>query len=143
MPTITRFEDIQAWQTARALTRLIYKITSQGEFNKDLGLRDQIRRAAVSILSNIAEGFESTSQRQFIRYLGLAKASAGEFRAQLYVAIDIHYIDQSQYTALYELADKCSRQIANFIKYLEANPEIRQVREDSIEYEVDINMLKR
>jgi four helix bundle protein len=83
LPTITRFEDIQAWQTARTLTQALYRLSNQGSFARDFGLRDQMRRAAVSILSNIAEGFESDTQAQFIRYLGLAKASAGELRRRI------------------------------------------------------------
>ena len=89
MPTITRFEEIEAWQTARELTRLIYEYTEDGKFARDFGLKDQIRRASVSIMSNIAEGFESQTQAQFIRYLGIAKASAGEVRSQLYVVRDL------------------------------------------------------
>lgn len=80
MPTIERFEDIRAWQTARALTRQIYAVSARGAFARDFGLRDQMRRAAVSILSNIAEGFESGTRPQFVRYLALAKGSAGERR---------------------------------------------------------------
>lgn len=78
MPTISRFEEIEAWKTARELTNLIYKFSSQGEISRDFGLRDQIRRASVSVMNNIAEGFESQTQAQFIRYLGIAKTSAGE-----------------------------------------------------------------
>jgi four helix bundle protein len=112
MTTITRFEDIEAWKTARELTVLIYRLTDQGAFARDFGLKDQIRRAAVSVMSNIAEGFESATQAQFIRYLGLAKASAGEVRSQLYVALDIHYLNDEQFRQALDLADKSSRQIA-------------------------------
>jgi len=118
LPTITRFEDIQAWQTARVLTQALYRLSNQGSFARDFGLRDQMRRAAVSILSNVAEGFESQTQAQFIRYLGFAKASAGELRAQLYVALDAGYLDRRQFDQLYDQADKCSRQLSNFIAYL-------------------------
>ncbi len=83
MATIRRFEDIRAWQTARQLTREVYEVTKHGAFARDYGLRNQMQRASVSIMSNIAEGFESGTQGQFIRYLGHAKASAGEVRAQL------------------------------------------------------------
>ncbi|MDO9348096.1 MAG: four helix bundle protein, partial [Anaerolineales bacterium] len=77
MSTIKHFEDIEAWKTARQLTLLIYRLTEQGAFAKDYGLKDQIRRAAVSVMSTIAEGFESQTQALFVRYLGHAKASAG------------------------------------------------------------------
>lgn len=92
MAGITRFEEIEAWKTARKLTNLIYKLGNQTGFNRDFGLRDQIRRASVSVMSNIAEGFESRTDVQFINFLGMAKASAGEARAQLYVALDQQYI---------------------------------------------------
>ncbi|MEW6028330.1 MAG: four helix bundle protein [Chloroflexota bacterium] len=80
-PTIKRFEEIEAWQTARELARRVYSLTDEGKFSRDFGLKDQIRRASVSVMSNIAEGFESQTQSQFIRYLGVAKASAGEVRS--------------------------------------------------------------
>lgn len=136
MSTIMRFEDIQAWQTARELTRLVYRLSDQGKFAKDFGLRDQIRRAAVSVMSNIAEGFESASQAQFIRYLGMAKGSAAEVRSQAYVALDLEYISQDESKELLDLADKNIRQIARFIIYLEAHPESRRIREEMAEYDV-------
>jgi len=136
MPTITRFEEIEAWQTARELTKLIYSLTEEGKFSRDFGLKDQIRRASVSVMSNISEGFESQTQAQFIRYLGLAKASAGEVRSQLYVCKDLEYISQDQFTKSFATAEKASRQIARFIAYLEAHPQSQRVREDSAEYEV-------
>jgi len=137
MSAITRFEEIQAWQTARQLTNLIYVLTGHPAFAKDFGLKDQIRRAAVSVMSNIAEGYESRTDTQFINYLGNARASAGESRAQLYIALDQKYISSEQFQSAYELADKTSRQIANFIKYLEANPRPRRVGEESAEYNTE------
>ncbi len=118
MARITRFEEIEAWQTARELTRRIYELTNAGQFAWDFGLRDQMRRASVSIMSNIAEGFESRTPALFVEYLGRAKASAGELRAQLYVAQDVGYLDQSQYEQMHELVDKCSRQLSKFMTYL-------------------------
>jgi four helix bundle protein len=79
-----------------------------------------MRRASVSIMSNIAEGFESRTKRMFIEYLGRAKASAGEVRAQSYIALDVGYLNQSQFHEVFDLADKCSRQISRFITYLES-----------------------
>lgn len=134
MTTIVRFEDIEAWQTARELTRQVYDMTRQGEFARDFGLRDQMRRASVSIMSNIAEGFESRTQSLFIDYLGRAKASAGELRAQVYVAKDIKYLDQIEFSQLFESCDKCSRQIARFIQYLAQKP--NAIREEGIDYNV-------
>lgn len=136
MPTITRFEEIDAWQTARELTKLIYIFTDEVKFARDFGLKDQIRRASVSIMSNIAEGFESQTQAQFIRYLGIAKASAGEVRSQLYVSRDLNYVTEEQFSNGFRMAEKNSRQIARFIAYLETHPQSQKLREDSAEYEV-------
>jgi four helix bundle protein len=136
MPTITRFEDIEAWKTARELTRMVYALTDQGHFAKDFGLKNQIQRAAVSVMSNIAEGFESRTQAQFLEYLGRAKASAGEVRCQLYVAIDLRYLTQEKFEQVFDLADKSARQVARFMSYLETNPQSRHVRDEDVEYEV-------
>jgi four helix bundle protein len=134
MPTIIKFEEIEAWQTARELTRMVYEHTRKGEFARDVGLSDQMRRASVSIMSNIAEGFESRTKPLFNDYLGRAKASAGELRAQSYVAKDIGYLNQSEFLQLFELCDICSRQIARFMKYLAQQP--KSVREEGIYYDV-------
>jgi len=136
MPTITRFEEIEAWQTSRELTKLIYSLTEEGKFSRDFGLKDQIRRASVSVISNISEGFESQTQAQFIRYLGLAKASAGEVCSQLYVSRDLDYITHEKFTKVFAMAEKASRQTARFISYLETHPQSQKFREDSAEYEV-------
>jgi four helix bundle protein len=120
MGTITRFEEIEAWQVARVLTQRIYAITGEGAFSRDFGLRDQMRRASVSIMSNIAEGFESRTQTLFIDFLGHAKASVGELRAQTYVASDAGYLTQKEFDEVFDLADKCSRQISRFMTYLKS-----------------------
>ena len=119
MPTIVRFEDMEAWQTSRELTGLIYDITNDKAFAKDFGLCNQMRRASVSIMSNIAEGFESRTNLLFNDYLGRAKGSAGELRAQVYVANDIGYLDEGDFSRLIALCEKCSRQIRRFMQYLE------------------------
>ena len=134
MPTIIKFEEIEAWQTARELTRVVYELTRKVEFSRDVGLCDQMRRASVSIMSNIAEGFESRTRPLFNDFLGRAKASAGELRAQSYVAKDIGYLNQSEFSQLFELCDKCSRQIARFMQYLAQQP--KSVRDDGIYYDV-------
>jgi four helix bundle protein len=151
MATIRRFEEIRAWQTARELTRRVYEISNQGAFARDFGLRNQMQRAAVSIMSNVAEspvlspveGSESDTQQQFIRFLGHAKASAGEVRAQLYVALDVGHIDEDQFRVLFDLAEKASRQLSGFISYLKNHPDRRQIRESTVEYEIDAGTLKR
>ena len=91
---IERFEDFIAWQKARALAARIYRVSDEGKFAKDFGLKDQIRRAAVSIMSNIAEGFERGRSAEFHQFLSIAKASCAELRSQLYVALDAGYLDQ-------------------------------------------------
>jgi four helix bundle protein len=137
MSGITRFEEIQAWQTARELTSLVYGFTNQANFNRDFALRDQIRRAVISVMSNIAEGFESRTDVQFINYLGMARASAGEVRAQLYIASDQGYFTEVEFNETYGLAEKCARQIARFISYLETNPRPRRLSEEPSDYVVD------
>ncbi len=136
MSTTTRFEEIEAWKTARELTRMIYSLTDQGQFAKDFGLRNQIQRATVSVMSNIAEGFESRTQAQFLEYLGHSKASAGEVRCHLYIAMDLKYLTQEQFNQVFDLADKSSRQLARFMDYLETRPQSRYIRDEGPEYEV-------
>lgn len=138
MASITCFEEIKGWKTARQLTNIIYHLSEQGVFAKDYGLKDQIRRASVSIMSNIAEGFESRTDAQFINFLGHARGSAGEVRSQLYIALDLKYISQEEFAAVYELADKSSRQISRFINYLEIHPRERRLPKDSTEYTDDV-----
>ena len=118
-PLIRRFEDIEAWKKARELTRRVCAVTATGEFSRDYGLRDQIRRAAVSAMSNIAEGFERQSKIEFRRFLFVAKASAGEVRSQLYVALDLGYLDQPAFDEVFGLAEQTSCMIAGLIKYLD------------------------
>ena len=122
MATIQRFEDIEAWQQARELTQAIYKVSSGNEFGRDFGLRDQIRRACVSIMSNIAEGFERDGTGEFIQFLSIAKGSVGEVRAQLYVALDQNYVSQEVFDRLYAMTLHISRLVAGFIHYLRITP---------------------
>jgi four helix bundle protein len=112
MSTFQNFEDIEAWQKARELTKRVYDISDAGAFARDFGLRDQMRRAAVSVMSNIAEGFERSGTAEFVQFLSAAKGSAGEVRAQLYVALDRKYIDTSTFQELSQLAAKISRMIS-------------------------------
>jgi len=104
MTTIQEFEEIEAWQKARELTRAVYACSGVGAFAKDFALRDQIRRAAVSILSNIAEGFERGGSAEFSQFLAIAKGSAGEVEAQLYVALDQGYISRKKFDSIRALA---------------------------------------
>ncbi len=109
MGKIERFEDLIAWQKARQLTSVIYNMTRQGAFAKDFGLAGQIQRAAVSIMSNIAEGFERGGRREFHQFLSMAKASCAEVRSQLYVAYDIGYIDEAAFGQLIQQSEEVSR----------------------------------
>ena len=118
MARIECFEDIEAWQDAKLLVKDIYEATAQGRFARDFGLRDQIRRAAISAMSNIAEGFERGSNKDFVRFLYMAKGSAGEVRSQLYAAIDLSYLEEQEANELMRLAQVVSRRISAFIKYL-------------------------
>jgi four helix bundle protein len=122
MATVQQFEDLHVWQDARALVREIYKISKQRLFGRDFGLRDQITRAATSTMSNVAEGFERGSRKEFIQFLNVAKGSNGEVRSQLYVALDQEYIDQKAFDEIRQSALALSRRIAKFIDYLETFP---------------------
>jgi four helix bundle protein len=118
MSKIQRFEDLEARKIARELTKDIYRISKNDLFIRDHGLRDQICRAAVSVMSNIAEGFERDGNKEFINFLSIAKGSAGEVRSQLYVALDQEYISESEFNLIYNKANENSRVISGLIKYL-------------------------
>ena len=105
----SEFEDLIAWQKARILASEIYRITNTGGFAKDYGLKDQIRRASVSVVSNIAEGFDRHSSAEFHRFLVIAKGSCAEVRAQLYIALDVGYLKEEQFTELTKLAIETSK----------------------------------
>jgi len=142
MATIERFEDLDVWQTARELTNRVYDHTRQEPFSKDSGLRDQIQRASVSVMSNIAEGFESRTQSIFVDHLGRARGSAGEVRAQLYVAYDQDYLSDAEFEPTYDLADKASRQLFKLIQHLKSRPNASRIQEGSVEYEIDLDTSK-
>ncbi len=118
MSTFKSFEEMDAWQKARELTRTVYQISSEGEFARDFGLRDQMRRACVSTMSNIAEGYERSGTKEFVQFLDVAKGSAGEVRSQLYVALDQKYISDSAFAQLNGEATEISRMLSGLMKYL-------------------------
>lgn len=124
MATITKFEDIEAWQEGRKLKQALYQHSKRGEFAKDFALRDQIRRAAISITVNIAEGFERGGNREFVQFLSNSKGSCGEVQDHLYTAMDEQYITSEQFKALYAQAAEVGRLIGGFMNYLR-NSEIR------------------
>jgi four helix bundle protein len=118
MSKIEKFEDIVAWQKARELTREIYAHTKSGAFAKDFGLRDQIQRASVSTMANVAEGFDRGGDKEFIQFLSFSKGSCGEVKSHLYAALDQQYISPAQFTQLYNSSDEIGRLLSGFMGYL-------------------------
>jgi len=118
MPTIKKVEDIEAWKKARELTRAVYNCSKIEPFSKDFALRDQMRRAAVSVMSNIAEGFERGGTKEFVQFLAIAKGSAGEVEAQLFVALDQKYISDGEFARLRDRAISTKRLIGGLMSYL-------------------------
>jgi four helix bundle protein len=121
MATFQTFEQIEVWQKARALTTKIYKITSQGSFSRDFGLRNQIREASVSMMSNTAEGFERNGTGEFSQFLSVAKGSAGEVRSELYVALDQRYISDNVFSELSTDALEIGCMIGALMSYLRSS----------------------
>ena len=107
--SIRRLEDLIAWQKARELTRAVYQCTGHGAFSQDFGLKRQIQRAAVSTMSNIAEGFERHRPREFHQFLSVAKSPCAELRSQLYVACDVGYLDRSDFERFMNQAEEVAR----------------------------------
>ena len=118
---VERFEELIAWQKARVLTSEIYKVSADGDFSRDFGLKGQIQRAAVSIMSNLAEGFERGRPSEFHQFLSVAKASCAELRSQLYVAFDVGYLDEIQFKRLMALAQEVARIIGGLRAAVERN----------------------
>lgn len=118
MPKIERFEDVQSWQKARQLANAVYDLTRRPAFAKDFQLRDQIRDAAGSVMHNIAEGFDSGTRAEFVRFLKMARRSASEVQSELYPALDQKYISPEQLKSTYDLATETKRLINGMIAYL-------------------------
>jgi len=117
--TIRKFEELEAWQHARALVQEVYSLTAGGRFAKDFGLRDQIRRSSVSIMANIAEGYERDGNAEFIHFLSIAKGSAGEVRCHLYIARDQDYLNEDKFDELLAMTQQVSRIIRGLMGYLQ------------------------
>lgn len=115
---INRFENLNIWKLSLRITKLIYDISANKYIAKDYSLKDQIRRAIVSVSSNIVEGFEKNNNNEFIRYLKISKGSVGEVRNQLYIAKEVNYINQQEFTNINDLLVSLSNQIGSFISYL-------------------------
>jgi four helix bundle protein len=118
---IEKFEDLDIWNESRKFAADIYKLTLGESFKRDYGLREQIQRAAVSILSNIAEGFERENNKEFINFLKYAKGSAGEVRAQLHLALDLGYIGDDEFKNIHSHVLSISKQLSGFMKYLKGS----------------------
>ena len=119
MARIERFEDMLSWQKARELTDQVYRLSKNGGFAKDFDLRGQMRGAFVSIMSNVAEGFERSGDREFLQFLSTAKGSCGEVRAQLYVALDQTYLTKAEFDGLYTKTVEIGRLLSGFMGYLQ------------------------
>ena len=131
---IDRFEDIEGWQLARELTQTVYGLTKKPDFAKDYGLKRQIQDAAGSSMHNIAEGFDSETNAEFIRFLRYAKRSCTEVQSELYVALDAKYISQEEFKEVYEQARRTRAAVYGFIKYLKKEGEIdHQIRRAHLE----------
>ena len=122
MAAITKFEDLMAWQESRKLVKMVYKMTSAGSLAKDFGMRDQIQRASVSAMTNIAEGFDCESTPEFARFLGFARRSAVEVQSLLYAAFDVEYINGDVFKSHYEQAKKCKALIGGLKQGILRNP---------------------
>jgi four helix bundle protein len=118
MATFKRFEEIQAWQKAREITKRIYSMSNKGDFSKDFSLRDQMKRASVSIMANIAEGHGRRTGSEFANFLNIARGSAIELQSHLYVALDLEYINQTDFKETYEMLDEVSRMTVSLAQYL-------------------------
>ena len=118
MATIYRFEDLDAWKIARELTRDVYRITRADEFSRDFGLKNQIRKASVSVMSNIAEGHDRSGTGEFVQFLATAKGSAAEVKSQLYVALDQEYIKENAFAETFGLATETANMIGGLMNYL-------------------------
>ncbi|HAP66705.1 MAG TPA: four helix bundle protein [Nitrospinae bacterium] len=118
MAKIERFEDIQSWQKAREVNKDLYNITKNASFSKDFFLRNQIRRASVSIMANIAEGFGRRSKKEFVNFLNIAHGSAAEVQCHLYVVLDQNYISQEDFEVIFNKVEEVSMMIQGFMNYL-------------------------
>jgi four helix bundle protein len=116
---VRHFEDLIAWQHARALNRTVYELTRKGTPARDRAYTDQIRRASLSVMNNIAEGFERGSRKEFARFLHIARGSAGEVRSLLYVATDEQYASAEQLKELFRICEECSRTIWGLARSVE------------------------
>ena len=134
MAKITKFEDLICWQKARVLVNNIYTITKTGELSKDFGLKDQLRRAAVSSMTNIAEGFARYHRKEFIRFLDISQSSATEVKSLLYVVLDQNYLDEFSIRSLQNDTDEVHALTMGLLKYVDKSILTNKVSEPAAEY---------
>ena len=132
MATVKQFEELHVWQDARQMVRSVYTASKARAFSQDFGLRDQIRKAAVSVMSNIAEGFERGTRQEFIQFLNIAKGSNGEVRSQLCVALDQGYLAQNEFENLNNLSVLLSKKLSAFIGYLESCTKLSRAKKPAV-----------
>lgn len=135
MSTAKRFEDLEIWQLARTLVKDIYSLTNGERFSRDFAMKDQIRRAAIGVMNNISEGFESRTVKMFIEYLGRSKASCGETRSMLYAALDQDYLQKDEFEKLVKECTKISSKTLRLMKYLDGYDSNNRVQETIVHYE--------
>ena len=149
MATIQQFEDLVAWQKARALVQAVYRVSKNEAFTRDFTLKNQIRRAAISVTSNIAEGFEREGRAEFINFLAIAKGSCGEVRSQLYHAMDENYLSEEDFRLVREACEEVSRILKGLMSYLahttyrgsKYNPTVKETAETSDLWAIDAEAL--
>lgn len=112
------FENLIAWQKARMVNKIIYELSSKGGFARDFGFQNQVRRSSVSISSNIAEGWGRRSEKEFLRFLDIAKGSCNELKSQLYLAMDVDFLNEDEFNNVFELTDEVSKSIFGLMKHL-------------------------
>ncbi len=118
MATITDYEDLKCWKKAREVTNLVYSFTKRDQFSRDFELLRQIRKSAISVMSNISEGFERDGNREFLNFLSIAKGSLGEVRAQMYIALDQQYVTQAEFQTMRTLTKQNASLIAGLMNYI-------------------------
>jgi len=121
MSKVDVFEDLRAWKDSRKLVKSVYELSSSGELAREYVLKNQMRRAVVSIMANIAEGFERGGNREFLQFLAIAKGSAGELRSHLYAAYDLDFLQSDEFKSLSESTLSVSRQVSGLMKYLKSS----------------------
>jgi four helix bundle protein len=139
MASYKRFEELDVWQKARQLSKVIYFKTIEGSFARDFSLRDQINRSSGSVMDNIAEGFERDGRNEFIQFLSYSKSSAGEVRSQLYRALDRGHLTQGEFDVLYNQADEVVKNLGGFMGYLKRT-EVKGIKYKASEPEADYKL---